>query len=117
MLTPVFQEAAASLDKKFHSKGTAQEQLWLNTQRSPDNSLFIHWEYHPRDVSRRAIRQIFEQTLAPVLAESGLPVSTLTIAYSTPKSIGQCLTKTQLEEPSDMRVSSYIEPMDPPANL
>jgi len=61
---------------------------------------------------------MFEETLAPALEESGLQVKQLTIAYSTPKSLGECLTKTQLEEPEGHRVSSYIEPMDlPPANL
>ena len=73
-----------------------------------DNHLFIHWEYHPRDIGRKDIRQIFDETLVQVLTEAGLPASQLTIAYSTPESLGQCLTKTQMEEPDDDRVSSYI---------
>ena len=94
------------------------EEMWDSPTPTSEGRFFIHWEYHPRDIRRRTIRLVFEETLAPVLKESGLPVSQLTIAYSTPKSLSECLTKTQLEEPDGIRVSSYIEPMDlPPANL
>ncbi len=112
------QVLAASLDRKASRETDNGDDLWETPTATPDDRLFIHWEYHPRDVGRRAVRQMFEETLAPALEESGLPVKQLTIAYSTPKSLGECLTKTQLEEPEGHRVSSYIEPMDlPPANL
>ena len=120
MLDPTFHEAAANIDNKMSGmlNGQMHEQLWDPSQAAPANRLFVHWEYHPRDIGRRAIRQTFEETLAPALTESGLAVNQLTIAYSTPKSIGQCLTKTQLDEPPSDRVSSYLEPMDTtPANL
>ena len=118
MLDPTFLEAAANIDNKSRQLAAAGEQLWDPSQVTPPNRLFIHWEYHPRDIGRKAIRQTFEETLAPALAESGLAVDQLTIAYSTPRSLGQCLTKTQLDEAPSDRVSSYIESMDPtPANL
>ena len=116
-LDPIFRQAAVAMDKKFNKQLTAEEPLWDATPKSSTHSLFIHWEYHPRDIGRQTIRQIFNETLAPVLSESGLNVRRLTIAYSTPRSLGSCLTKTQLEEPDDIRVSSYIESMEPPANL
>ena len=95
-----------------------EEPLWDTSISSSNNGLFVHWEYHPRDIHRKVIRQIFEETLAPVLSESGLPNRRLTIAYSTPRNLGSCLTKTQLDEPEDIRVSTYIESMEqPPANL
>ena len=95
-----------------------EEPLWDTSISSSNNGLFVHWEYHPRDIHRKVIRQIFEETLAPVLSESGLPNRRLTIAYSTPRSLGSCLTKTQLDEPDDIRVSTYIESMEQsPANL
>ena len=116
-LNPLFTEAAMALDK-ISSTLLESEDLWDEPTPTSEGRFFIHWEYHPSDIRRRTIRQIFEETLAPVLYESGLAVSQLTIAYSTPKNLSECLTKTQLDEPDGIRVSSYIEPKDlPPANL
>jgi hypothetical protein len=117
VLAPTFQEAAATIDNKSKKLAVLGEQLWDPSTVPTPNHLFIHWEYHPRDIGRQVIRQTFDETLAPALSESGLTVNQLTIAYSVPKSLGQCLTKTQLDEPPLDRVSSYIEPMEPPANL
>ena len=117
-LTPLFQEAGARIHNKCQQPASTGDQLWDPSQEPPTDHLFVHWDYHPRCIGRSAIRQIFDETLAHTLSESGLTVGKLTIAYSTPRSLGQCLTKTQLEEPSHDRVSSYIEPMEPPsANL
>ena len=107
-----------AVKRKLDRTTDTEEQLWDTPTSSSNNGLFVHWEYHPRDIPRKTIRQIFEETLAPVLLESGLPKRRLTIAYSTPRSLGSCLTKTQLEEPDDIRISTYIESMEqPPANL
>ena len=115
-LTPVFQEAAANIDAQS-VKADPEEQLWDPSTATPPSRQFIHWEYHPRDIGRQAIRQVFNETLAPAMAESGLPVQKLTIAFSTPRSLGQCLTKTRMEEAPSDRVSSYIQTMKHPANL
>ena len=108
MLTPLFQEAVISIDKKSIQETLRGEPLWDPPTETPRNKLFIHWTYHPRDIGRQVIRQIFNETLAPTLSESGLNVGRLTIAYSAPRSLGQCLTKTQLEEAPDDRISSYL---------
>jgi hypothetical protein len=117
VLNETFQEAAATIDNKSQKMAAMGEQLWDPSTVPTPSRLFIHWDYHPRDIGRQAIRQIFERTLAPALSDSGLTVDQLTIAYSVPKSLGQCLTKTQLDEAPSDKVSSYIEPMEPPANL
>ena len=111
MLNPLFQEAAQTIDRKTTENKTPPSPL-------DDSCIFIHWAYHPRDIRRGSIRQTFDETLGPLLAQSGLPVSQLTIAYSVPQSLGQCLTKTQLLETPEDRVSKYVELMEPPpANL
>ena len=107
MLTPLFLEAARTINHKAN-RSKPEETEWEPIPRSSHGRLFIHWEYHPRDVGRRTIRQLFEETLAPVLSEAGLPARQLTIAYSTPKNLAQCLTKTQLSDPAGTRVSDYI---------
>ena len=117
-LTPLFQEAALAIAKKAKRAARTGEERWDLPTSDPSSRLFIHWTYHPRDISRRTIRQAFETILEPVLKDSGLNFQQLTIAYSTPRNLGQVLTKTQLEEPEDIRVSTYIGPMeDSPANL
>ena len=108
VLAPLFREAAATIDNKTIGDAT-RDYTWERPQSSTDDRVFIHWEYHPRCIGRAAIRQTFQLTLAPALTESGLKAKPLTIAFSTPKSLGQCLTKTRLEEPPDERVSSYIK--------
>ena len=118
VLTSVFRQAVTAAKRKYSRTTATEEPLWDTSTSSSNNGLFVHWEYHPRDIPRKTIRQIFEETLAPVLTESGLPPRRLTIAYSTPRSLGSCLTKTQLKEPDDIRVSTYLESMEqPPANL
>ena len=117
VLTPLFLEAAVAMNRKFNGP-TAPEELWEPIPDSPQGRFFIHWEYHPRDVERKTLRQLFEETLSPVLSEAGLPVKQLTVAYSTPRSLANCLTKTQLSEPVGIRASDYIEPTTQyPANL
>ena len=78
----------------------------------PRRGTFIHWEYHPKDIGRRVIRQVFESTLAPALRDSQVPTGQLTIAFSTPQSLGNCLTKTQLTEPNGYEVSLLAEPLE-----
>ena len=103
MLTPLFLEAANKAKRL-----APEETEWDHIPRSSTGRLFIHWEYHPRDVGRRAIRQMFEETLAPALSEAKLTARRLTVAYSTPQNLAQCLTKTQLSEPDGIRVSDHI---------
>jgi hypothetical protein len=107
-LTPIFHDAAMSIDTKL-----IRTAKWRETTPEPldddtRDSLFIHWEYHPRDLSRRAIRQAFMTTLMPAINDSTLSINRVTIAYSTPRSLGQCLTKTQLREPPGKRVSQLL---------
>ena len=66
-LLPLFQEAAESLDKHASRSKTKK--------RSTDNTVFIHWEYHPRDIPRQAIRQAFYQHLSPDSKQRDSPAS------------------------------------------
>ena len=116
-LTPIFQQAAAMINNKTICAAKKETNTREPNNASAKDNLFIHWVYHPRDISRQQIRQIYNETLAPAVAESPLTVNRITIAYSTPRSLGQCLTKTQLQEPPSERVSHIVEKMDPPANL
>ena len=116
-LTPIFQEAAATIDTRslrlIKRSASNHEPLTADTK----SNLFLHWEYHPRDIPRQLIRKVFNDTIMPALIDSPISVTRITIAYSTPRSLAQCLTKTQLREPDGHRVSQQIQRMLHPANL
>ncbi len=101
-LTPIFEEAAAKLDSPTKTKPKT---------RASHDTTFLHWEYHPTGISRPTIRHAFTSILSPALAQAGLPARP-TIAFSVPRSLGSCITKTQLREPPGQRVSTLIEELD-----
>ena len=85
------------------------------TQQTLSDRIFIHWEYHPKGVDRATIRDVFNDILTPALTAEGISSKKLTIAFSTPRSLGQILTKTQLKENPSNRVSLYIEQLVSPS--
>jgi hypothetical protein len=114
-LDPVFFEAASVIDAKRAANPAAPN---LSNPHM-EKRLFLHWEYHPRDISRHDIRSVFNRTLGPVIATPPLRISQFTIAYHNPQSLRNCLTKTQLTEPVNHRVSDYVGLLEQPtpANL
>jgi hypothetical protein len=104
VLNPIFYDAA--------------ERITERAEKTPDpntggttaaKQLFLHWEYHPRDITRYEIRSVFNTTLAPILAQPPLGIQRLTIAYKNPPNLRRLLTRTQLQEPAGDRASLYTE--------
>ena len=79
-----------------------------------EQPLFFHWEFHPRGIPRKTIRAAFDRILAPLLNQAPLGIERMTIAYTNPPSIRQCLTKTQLREPQGKQASDYVEQVEQP---
>ena len=53
VLDPIFQQAAATLDRKANQLAPEGEPLWdEDLTPTPSRRLFIHWDYHPRDIER-----------------------------------------------------------------
>jgi hypothetical protein len=116
ILTPLFQEAGTAATLRTQRLDCTTNSSMTHTQS--ENRLFLHWEYHPRDISRKTIRQCYKETLAPALAASPLDIRQLTVAYSNQRSLRSILNKTQLDEAPNDRASSYVESLKhPPANL
>jgi hypothetical protein len=67
VITPIFQEAAAKIQSKTLQAAQHGDQLWLTPPTTPNDHLFIHWDFHPRDISRPTIHQVFSETLTPLL--------------------------------------------------
>lgn len=104
VLTPIFRAAAETIHQRA-------QKLDYNPRAKETNQkhLFLHWEFHPRDITRYEIRSVYNTTLAPVLSNPPLGIKQLTIAYTNPPNLRRCLTKTQLQEPEGEKVSMYVE--------
>jgi hypothetical protein len=103
VLTPIFQSAADLITKRDKELATPM------VRRTTDkNQLFLHWEFHPRDITRHEIRATYNDTLAPTLMAPPLGITRLTIAYRNPPNLRRLLTRTQLNEPAGDRVSSHV---------
>jgi hypothetical protein len=83
-LTPIFQQAAAQLELKQTSTNNA------NTNNQ--NTLFIHWQFHPQGIQRRELRQLYSNLLKPYL-----DFDKVTIAVSRPKNLRDLLTNARLD--------------------
>ena len=85
-----------------------------------DNRLFFHYQYHPRDVSRQRIRNLYEKT-CEALDEKGqsfksmeiasgnkLCIPRLTLCYSRPKQLRDKLVPSKLHETPNCNVQKIF---------
>jgi hypothetical protein len=114
VLAPIFQSAASKIDQQARkpANATVEENRPRTKRMQEKKPMFLHWEFHPRDITRRDIRTLYTSTLEPAVSLSPLGVKQFTIAYSNPVSLRRSLTKTQLEEPEGKRASDYIVQLD-----
>jgi hypothetical protein len=78
----------------------------ITTNRCTENTLYLHWTWHPRDIKKSTLRAVFNGTLREKCG-----FNNLIIAYNRPKSLRDCLMKTQLIQPEGSRVSSLLPPL------
>jgi len=71
-LTQILTKAASTLDSRLQNHDTPK--------KDDDNTLYIHWQYHPNSLQCSDIRQIFNKTL-----HSHLPYDSMHLAISRPK--------------------------------
>ena len=110
-LAPLFVEAINNAESKAAQLSSSSS---LRAHKFTGQQLYLHWEYHPTDVRRQQIQQVYKETLGPLL-RSKLRIEKLTVAYSNPPNLRRCLTKTQLKEPEGERVSSLVEQLKQPS--
>ena len=68
--------------------------------------LFIHWEYHQRDVPKREIRALYNLHLKD-LVEKWLDVKQTVVCYSRPKNIRDYVTKAKLHQAPGREISKF----------
>jgi hypothetical protein len=117
-----FQDLATKFIERLHARGhsidnlrnifiQAAESLNLSQRISSentletnnDNSLYIHWTYHPKDLQRQDIRKLYESILEPYT-----PHNRMVVAISRPKNLRDVLTKTELKLPEKMNLYDLI---------
>jgi hypothetical protein len=76
--------------------------------KKEEQTLFLHWQYHPKDITRQTLRHLYDETMAGV---SGF--EKMVICYSRPRNLREALTRTSLSEPDGERVSDLIQFLDP----
>ena len=95
--------------EKLKSKAPSRAELagTLTNLPSTCNRLFFHLEYHPFDIPKRLIRQIYKQECQNIL-QSKIGISELTIAYSRPSNVADMVSKSKLFQVEGKSVSYYI---------
>ncbi len=100
-LRNIFLQAADSLGV---SRRISNENM-LETNN--DNSLYIHWTYHPKDLQCQDIRRLYESILEP-----HTPHDRMVVAISRPKNLRDALTKTELKLPENINLHDLIPQQD-----
>ncbi len=68
---------------------------------------FLHLTYHPNDISRHKIKEIYKQECDEILRKE-LGITRLTIAYNRPNNIQSIIAKAQLFQAEGKEVSRYL---------
>jgi len=73
------------------------------TRRADDDTLYLHWTWHPRCISKPKLRLLYKNILKE---RSGF--KNLIICYSRPKNLRDSLMTTKLNEPEGHRISDLL---------
>ena len=96
-----------------------------NVKQSPQEQLFLHLPYHPRDISRKSLRDIYEATceepscfgtfksLTNEQTGGNMSIDKLTICYHRPKNLRDILSPTTLKDCHNSKVSSFAPTLPP----
>jgi hypothetical protein len=95
VLAPLITQVASTL--KHHYTISKQ------TRDRDQNTLYIHWPFHPHGIQRHTIRQLFNNILQP-----HIPVDKMQVAISRPKNLKDILTRTALSLPNDLSLDTMI---------
>jgi hypothetical protein len=69
------------------------------------DQLYLHLEYHPKDIPKKSIRALYDHYCKSTLEDLG--IARLTIAYSRPPNIKDSITKAKLHQAPGKEASKY----------
>jgi hypothetical protein len=99
-IKPIFIDAIESIQRRNPNQNNT---LPLSTTRG---QLFIHLIYHPCDVPRYQVRQIYNETLQDAILEA-MPNSKMTVCYSRPKNIQDIVAQAALFQVEGSEASTF----------
>ena len=109
-LEPVFQSAVKCIETMANSHFKPTPSPLLPSK----NPLFLHLPYHPKDISRKRLRDIYDGTCQSTLScihndetDGDLKIDRLTIAYSRPKNLRDLLCPSTLVETDKYNVAKF----------
>jgi hypothetical protein len=76
---------------------------FIKQKKSDNNTLYLHWTWHPRCITKSKLRLLYNKTLRE---ESGF--KNLIICYSRPKNLRDSLMQTKFNEPEGQRISDLL---------
>lgn len=112
-LQPIFVTAAKLIDEKTNGN----KNLTISSSTDTKNDIYFHIPFHPKDVSRQKIQQLYNTHC--VLGKNGfenlatkngsyMKVKKLTVAYSRPRNLRDCLVQSKLIETEEANVGDEI---------
>jgi hypothetical protein len=117
-INDIFLEATKSIEERYDP--LVDKKKPDTEDSTSDDVIFFHIPYHPRDISRQKIRDIYERTcenppngysfkrMQNEMTGSDMKINRLTIAYSRPQSLRDLLCPSKLAETNDVYVSRYV---------
>jgi hypothetical protein len=123
---PIFVDAAASIDAKqqkrrLRNRSSSTRVIQSKQQSYVDrDDIFFHLPYHPRDITRKTIQSIYNDTCnsEDAMGESfkgmtnweggRMEISKLTVAYSRGKNLRDMLCSSALKEHDTCQVSQFL---------
>ena len=74
---------------------------------SNEELLFLHMEFHPGDIPRRRVRELYSEECEKTL-EAEVGIKKFILAYSRPKTLGNIVAKAKLYQQSGREVSKLL---------
>jgi hypothetical protein len=117
-----FKDLATKFIERLHARGHSLSNLHhillqaassLNKTRvitppkknnDSDNTLFLHWIHHPKDLQRQDIQHMYESILQP-----HTPHKRMVVAISRPRNLRDVLTKAVLKLPDGLNLQELIQ--------
>ena len=109
----IAQQFAERLEARGHARSTINELFMkaakaftnkaLMRPKTAESPLYLHWEWHPRGLTRQQLRQAYNEHLQ---GHDGF--DRLIIAYARQQNLQGSLTSSRLDEPPGQNTSDLI---------
>ena len=118
-LTKLFHETAMALDRSSQQKMFPPNKDNISTQQN--DTLYIKWRFHPNDIPRTTIQQVYHQTcerastnspqgFQQLTTETGetMAIKKLTIAYTRDRNLRDILIPSKLKQSTRYSVKQTL---------